>query len=82
MRHRLKDNQISHYQVNGSNFEMKKLSKIEGFIWISKGSQLLKHPVLLKLCIMAILICNKGPSEWPTDSWTDIATSRIAVISK
>ena len=45
MRHRPKDYQISHYLVNGSDFEIKTLSKIEGFIWFKKGSLLLKHPV-------------------------------------
>ena len=41
----LRYNQIAHYQMNRSDFEIKIVQKIECLICISKGSLLLKHPV-------------------------------------
>ena len=45
LRHRLKNDQISHYLLNGSDSEIKTLSQIKGFICFSNGSLLLKYPV-------------------------------------
>ena len=48
MRQWIRYNQIAHYLMNRSDFEIKIEQKIECFICISKGSLLLKHPVLLE----------------------------------
>ena len=45
MRQWLRYNQIAHYLMNRSDFEIKIVQKIECLICISKGSLLLKHPV-------------------------------------
>ena len=45
MRQWLRYNQIAHYLMSKSDFEIKIVQKIKCLICISKGSQLLKHPV-------------------------------------
>ena len=45
MRQWIRYNQIAHYLMNRSDFEIKIVQKIECLICISKGSLLLKHPV-------------------------------------
>ena len=47
MRQWLRYNQIAHYLMSRSDFEIKIVRKIKCLICISKGSLLLKHPVLL-----------------------------------
>ena len=45
MRQWLRYNQIAHYLMSRSDFEIKIVRKIKCLICISKGSLLLKHPV-------------------------------------
>ena len=45
MRQWLRYNQIAHYLMSRSDFEIKIVQKIKCLICISKGSLLLKHPV-------------------------------------
>ena len=47
MRQWIRYNQIAHYLMNRSDFEIKIVQKIECLICISKGSLLLKHPVVV-----------------------------------
>ena len=67
MRQWLRYNQIAHYLMNRSDFEIKIVQKIECLICISKGSLLLKHPVYSiidgadkneNVCSMEIVIRN------------------------
>ena len=46
MRQWLRYNQIAHYLMSRSDFEIKIVRKIKCLICISKGSLLLKHPVV------------------------------------
>ena len=55
MRQWLRYNQIAHYLMSRSDFEIKIVRKIKCLICISKGSLLLKHPVLF------VRFCEKLP---------------------